>query len=42
VDNDNNLYIADVHIGRIQKFRPKRGADPAQLVGQRFEVPASR
>lgn len=42
VDSENNLYIADVHIGRVQKFRPKRGADPAHLVGQRFEVPAAR
>jgi len=39
VDSDNNFYIADVHNGRIQKFRPKPGADPATLVGQRFEVP---
>ena len=42
VDEENNFYIADVHIGRIQKFRPKPGANPAELVGQRFEVPASR
>jgi len=34
VDNEGNLYTADAHIGRPQKFRPKRGADPAMLVGQ--------
>ncbi len=33
-DTDGNLYTADVHVGRPQKFRPKRGADPAHLVGQ--------
>ena len=42
VDSENNFYIADVHVGRIQKFRPKRGANPAQLVGQRLEGGASR
>jgi peptidylamidoglycolate lyase len=35
VDSENNLYIADVHIGRVQKFRPKAGVNPALLVGQR-------
>ena len=34
VDSEGNLYTADVHIGRPQKFRPKRGADGAKLVGQ--------
>jgi peptidylamidoglycolate lyase len=34
VDSDGNLYTADVHVGRPQKFRPKRGADPATLVGR--------
>ena len=34
VDSENNLYIADVHIGRVQKFRPKPGADPGTLVGR--------
>jgi peptidylamidoglycolate lyase len=33
VDSDGNLYTADVHIGRPQKFRPKPGANPAHLVG---------
>ncbi len=40
VDEANNFYIADVHIGRIQKFKPKPGAKAEELVGQRFEVPA--
>lgn len=33
VDSEGSLYTADVHVGRPQKFRPKRGADPATLVG---------
>jgi hypothetical protein len=34
VDQDGNLYLAEVFGGRVQKFRPKKGADPAKLVGQ--------
>lgn len=34
VDQDGNLYIAEVFSGRVQKFRPKTGADPKKLVGQ--------
>lgn len=34
VDQNNNLYTSDVHVGRAQKFRPKADADPAHLVGQ--------
>jgi hypothetical protein len=41
VDSEGNLYTADVHIGRPQKFRPKRGADPARLVGQPWAVMTS-
>ena len=33
VDSDGNLYTADVHVGRAQKFRPKPGANRDQLVG---------
>jgi peptidylamidoglycolate lyase len=33
VDSEGNLYTADVHIGRPQKFRPKPGAARDQLVG---------
>jgi len=35
VDSSNNLYIADVHVGRVQKFVPKPGVNAALLVGQR-------
>ncbi len=34
VDSENNLYTADVHVGRIQKYVPRPGADPSDLVGQ--------
>ena len=34
VDQEGNLYIAEVFNGRVQKFRPKPGADPAKVVGQ--------
>ena len=27
-DSERNLYTADVHVGRPQKFRPKKGANP--------------
>ena len=39
VDSENNLYTADVHVGRLQKLRPRPGAHPAQLVGQRVQAP---
>ena len=34
VDQEGNLYIAEVFSGRVQKFRPKPGANPAMLIGQ--------
>jgi hypothetical protein len=34
VDQEGNLYLAEVFNGRVQKFRPKPGADKAKLVGQ--------
>jgi hypothetical protein len=34
VDSENNLYTADVHVGRPQKFRPKPGVNRALLIGQ--------
>jgi hypothetical protein len=34
VDQEGNLYIAEVFNGRVQKFRPKPGADPAKVIGQ--------
>ena len=33
VDQEGNLYIAEVGNGRAQKFRPRAGANPAMLVG---------
>ena len=35
-DSDGNLYTADVHVGRPQKFRPKKGANPAHIIGRYF------
>ena len=40
VDQEGNLYIAEVFNGRIQKFRPKQGADPAKLIGQELRYTA--
>ncbi|HUY14335.1 MAG TPA: peptidyl-alpha-hydroxyglycine alpha-amidating lyase family protein [Terriglobia bacterium] len=34
VDQDGNLYVAEVENGRVQKFRPRKGANPELLVGQ--------
>ena len=42
VDQEGNLYIAEVFNGRIQKFRPKPGADPAKLVGQELRYTAQK
>ena len=33
-DTEGNLYTADVHVGRPQKFAPKGGANPANLIGR--------
>jgi DNA-binding beta-propeller fold protein YncE len=33
VDQDGNLYIAEVNNGRAQKFTPRPGANPAYLIG---------
>ncbi len=41
VDQAGNLYIAEVFSGRVQKFRPKKGADPAKIVGQEKRYKAS-
>lgn len=38
VDSEGALYTADVHVGRPQKFVPKKGADPAQLIGRYWPV----
>jgi sugar lactone lactonase YvrE len=34
VDQENNLYLAAVGRGGVQKFRPRPGANPALLVGK--------
>jgi hypothetical protein len=41
VDQDGNLYVAEVFNGRVQKFRPKKGADPAKLIGQELRYRAT-
>jgi DNA-binding beta-propeller fold protein YncE len=33
-DQEGNLYVAEVNNGRIQKYRPRAGANPAFLVGK--------
>ena len=35
VDSEGNFYVAEVDSGRVQKFRPRAGTDPAQIVGGR-------
>ena len=32
-DQEGNLYVAEVNNGRIQKYTPRKGANPAFLVG---------
>jgi hypothetical protein len=34
VDQEGNFYTAEVFGGRVQKFRPKPGADKSKLIGQ--------
>jgi DNA-binding beta-propeller fold protein YncE len=34
IDQDGNLYLAEVNTGRAQKFRPRAGASGALLIGQ--------
>jgi DNA-binding beta-propeller fold protein YncE len=36
VDQDGNVYIASWDGGWVTKYRPKRGADPARLVGRKL------
>jgi hypothetical protein len=40
-DTEGNLYVAEVYGGRAQKFTPKKGADPATLVGLPVLLPTS-
>jgi DNA-binding beta-propeller fold protein YncE len=41
VDQEGNLYVAEVWSGRVQKFRPKKGADPAKLVQSELRWPTT-
>ncbi len=41
VDQEGNLYVAEVWSGRVQKFRPKKGADPDKLVQSELRWPTS-
>ena len=34
VDQEGNFYVAEVDNGRVQKFRPRSGANPAFFVGK--------
>jgi hypothetical protein len=34
VDQEGNLYVAEVSAGRVQKFRPMQGADPTKLISK--------
>jgi DNA-binding beta-propeller fold protein YncE len=36
VDQEQNLYLAAVGRGGVQKFRPRQGANPAYLVGKQI------
>ncbi len=40
-DQEGNLYVAEVFNGRVQKFRPKKNADPAKVVGQELRLQPS-
>jgi peptidylamidoglycolate lyase len=41
IDQEGNLYAAEVYAGRVQKFRPKPKADPAKVVGQEVRLSSS-
>jgi hypothetical protein len=41
VDQEGNLYLAEVFNGRVQKFRPKPGADKTKLIGTEHRYSAS-
>lgn len=38
VDQEGNLYVAEVDAGRVQKFRPRTGANPAYLMSRPLYV----
>ena len=39
VDSEGGLYTADVHVGRPQKFVPRKGANPAHLISRYWPLP---
>jgi len=39
VDSEGNLYTAEAFNGRIQKFRPKPGADPSKVIPPERPLP---
>jgi hypothetical protein len=41
VDQDGNLYVAEVFNGRVAKFRPKPGADRSKMIGQELRYQSS-
>lgn len=41
-DSEGHLYTGDVHVGRAQKFRPKKGADPAHIMGRYYPSPTAK
>jgi len=36
-DSEGNLYIPEIYNGRVQKFRPRPGADPSRLIGPLYK-----
>jgi len=38
VDSDGNLYVVDYNNNRVQKYRPRPGADPKRLIGQPYRA----
>jgi hypothetical protein len=41
VDQEGNFYVAEVQNGRIQRFEPLPGADPAKVIGQEVRATAT-
>jgi len=39
---EGNLYTAEAYHGRAEKFRPKPGADPAEVIAPERPFPLSR
>ncbi len=42
VDQDGNFYVAEVDNGGAQKYTPRKGANPAMLVGKPLRSPGNR